>query len=156
MSNCYWWSGVASSCVLGSRDGGLGRLVVSSRRRHTRCAVGTGVQTWALPICGLRGRAAAPDEPPGAGHPAAGRLPHARPGLGPRPRARPRTGSGTGSGTGMTQPSPLLSVGGLTVRFRTREGVVHAVSEVGFELAEGRVLGILGEDRKSTRLNSSH
>src|SRR3546814_2517358 len=25
-------------------------LLFSSRRRHTRCAVGTGVQTWALPI----------------------------------------------------------------------------------------------------------
>src|SRR3546814_4291053 len=24
----------------------------SSRRRHTRCALVTGVQTWALPICG--------------------------------------------------------------------------------------------------------
>src|SRR3546814_7069698 len=28
--------------------------VVSSRRRHTRCALVTGVQTWALPIYGAR------------------------------------------------------------------------------------------------------
>lgn len=41
--------------------------------------------------------------------------------------------------------SPLLSVDGLTVRFRTRDGLVHAVSDVGFDLAEGQVLGILGE-----------
>src|SRR3546814_2240048 len=27
----------------------------SSRRRHTRCAVVTGVQTWALPICAVVG-----------------------------------------------------------------------------------------------------
>src|SRR3546814_15681982 len=26
---------------------------ISSRRRHTRCALGTGVQTWALPIAEL-------------------------------------------------------------------------------------------------------
>src|SRR3546814_6722691 len=29
----------------------------SSRRRHTRCALGTGVQTCALPICRLQGGA---------------------------------------------------------------------------------------------------
>ena len=45
----------------------------------------------------------------------------------------------------MNQASPLLSVDGLTVRFRTREGTVAAVSDVGFDLAEGQVLGILGE-----------
>src|SRR3546814_15548169 len=28
----------------------------SIRRRHTRCALGTGVQTWALPICAAAGR----------------------------------------------------------------------------------------------------
>lgn len=45
----------------------------------------------------------------------------------------------------MTAPAPLLSVDGLTVRFRTREGLVHAVSDVSFDLPEGQVLGILGE-----------
>src|SRR3546814_3529364 len=34
----------------------------SSRRRHTRCALVTGVQTCALPICGLVEQAG--DEPP--------------------------------------------------------------------------------------------
>src|SRR3546814_8306094 len=28
-------------------------VLFSSRRRHTRCALGTGVQTCALPICNL-------------------------------------------------------------------------------------------------------
>src|SRR3546814_6062837 len=28
-------------------------ICFSSRRRHTRCALVTGVQTWALPICAL-------------------------------------------------------------------------------------------------------
>src|SRR3546814_1875934 len=28
-------------------------LFFSSRRRHTRCALVTGVETWALPFCGL-------------------------------------------------------------------------------------------------------
>src|SRR3546814_8068232 len=30
----------------------VGSFVCSSRRRHTRCALVTGVQTCALPICG--------------------------------------------------------------------------------------------------------
>src|SRR3546814_9519226 len=34
-------------------------LFLSSRRRHTRCALVTGVQTCALPICGLAGSDAA-------------------------------------------------------------------------------------------------
>src|SRR3546814_9643503 len=33
----------------------------SSRRRHTRCALGTGVQTCALPISAVEGTAAAPE-----------------------------------------------------------------------------------------------
>src|SRR3546814_7643641 len=35
----------------------------SSRRRHTRCALVTGVQTCALPICGERGGDAARSDP---------------------------------------------------------------------------------------------
>src|SRR3546814_1679369 len=34
----------------------------SSRRRHTRCALVTGVQTCALPICGGRGMKVVPGE----------------------------------------------------------------------------------------------
>src|SRR3546814_12131740 len=34
--------------------GGAGQLFVASRRRHTGCALVTGVQTCALPICAAR------------------------------------------------------------------------------------------------------
>jgi oligopeptide transport system ATP-binding protein len=39
----------------------------------------------------------------------------------------------------------LLSVQDLVVRFRTREGTVHAVNGVSFELQEGETLGLVGE-----------
>ncbi|WP_137388765.1 ABC transporter ATP-binding protein [Rhodoligotrophos defluvii] len=40
---------------------------------------------------------------------------------------------------------PLVSVEGLSVRFDTLEGAIHAVNGVSFDLAQGEVLGILGE-----------
>ena len=42
-------------------------------------------------------------------------------------------------------PEPVLSVNELTVEFKTEDGVVHAVSEVSWELYPGEVLGIVGE-----------
>jgi oligopeptide transport system ATP-binding protein len=39
----------------------------------------------------------------------------------------------------------LLTVQGLETQFRTREGIVHAVNGVSFNLREGETLGIVGE-----------
>ncbi len=41
--------------------------------------------------------------------------------------------------------APLLEVADLSVRFDTDAGTVHAVDKMGFTLAEGEVLGIVGE-----------
>jgi peptide/nickel transport system ATP-binding protein len=43
------------------------------------------------------------------------------------------------------ESEPLLDVRGLTVRFRTRRGVVTAVDGLSFTLHKGEVLGIVGE-----------
>jgi len=40
---------------------------------------------------------------------------------------------------------PLLRVEGLTVSFRTRDGVVRAIEDVTFDVQAGQVLGIVGE-----------
>jgi oligopeptide transport system ATP-binding protein len=45
----------------------------------------------------------------------------------------------------VTEPTPLLSVEDLVVRFRTHEGTIHAVNGVTFQLEEGERLGLVGE-----------
>ena len=42
-------------------------------------------------------------------------------------------------------PEPILDVRDLTVRFRTRRGIVTAVDGLSFSVAQGEVLGIVGE-----------
>lgn len=41
--------------------------------------------------------------------------------------------------------NPLLSVSGLTTRFRTQDGFVHAVNDVSFEIMPGECVGVVGE-----------
>ncbi|MGE4253528.1 MAG: ABC transporter ATP-binding protein, partial [Parvibaculaceae bacterium] len=45
----------------------------------------------------------------------------------------------------MTAASPLLSVSGLTVEFKTRRGAVTANNALALEIASGETLGIVGE-----------
>jgi len=40
---------------------------------------------------------------------------------------------------------PLLDIENLSVKFRTQQGVIHAVSNINLQLHEGEVLGIVGE-----------
>ncbi len=44
-----------------------------------------------------------------------------------------------------TTPVPILSIEGLSVDFRTRKGIVHALHDVGFEINKREMVGIVGE-----------
>lgn len=41
--------------------------------------------------------------------------------------------------------TPVLSVRGLTVEIPTRRGVLKPVDNVSFDIAEGEILGVVGE-----------
>ena len=42
-------------------------------------------------------------------------------------------------------PDPILELHDLTVEFKTEDGVVHAVTEVSYDLYPGEILGVVGE-----------
>jgi peptide/nickel transport system ATP-binding protein len=50
--------------------------------------------------------------------------------------------------------TPLLDVRDLSVSFRTRDGVVHAVSELSFTLRRGETLGVVGESGSGKSVSS--
>jgi peptide/nickel transport system ATP-binding protein len=50
--------------------------------------------------------------------------------------------------------TPLLDVRDLSVRFRTRDGIVHAVSELSFSVRRGETLGIVGESGSGKSVSS--
>ena len=50
----------------------------------------------------------------------------------------------------------ILEVRQLATSFHTERGWQQAIDGVSFDVYQGEILGIVGEDRKSTRLNSSH
>src|SRR6185436_474075 len=54
----------------------------------------------------------------------------------------------------MSAETPLLDVRDLTVRFRTRDGLVQAVSELSFTLRRGETLGVVGESGSGKSVSS--
>src|SRR3546814_9383826 len=119
----------------------------SSRRRHTRCALVTGVQTCALPISGQAHCLIADTREPG-GKAAQGLFISF-------PKTRRR---GKGSGSPIDERVSLFPIirlhGGIATSGEMRDAPRSPSAQ---EIAIFSQLPVSGrQDRKSTRLNSSH
>src|SRR6201995_412997 len=53
-----------------------------------------------------------------------------------------------------TAPKTLLEVRDLSVKFRTRDGLVQAVSDLSFTLRRGETLGVVGESGSGKSVTS--
>src|SRR3546814_3025456 len=116
------------------------RCFCSSRRRHTRCALVTGVQTCALPICIQRSAFSASQL-----NPSRMRFPERR-----DDRDRPEDG-----GTCRPPAGRSYRLASLYVVNVVGAGRVGGL-EQSVEGLDGAGEILLPADRKSTRLNSSH
>src|SRR3546814_4611130 len=115
-------------------------LFCSSRRRHTRCALVTGVQTCALPISGAIVNTGSITV---EGNDSAGiRL------------GGPLTGQFTNDGTVSVLGDDALGIGLQDVTGDVR--LADKVTAVGDNAMAAQLSGDIHGDRKSTRLNSSH
>src|SRR3546814_10232108 len=110
-------------------------LCVSSRRRHTRCALGTGVQTCALPISETF---AGPDT--NVQEKAYGDREALRQAIHHLPR-------------GQREAVTLLKLREMSLK---EAAAVTGMSIGALKVAVHRAVRTLRTDRKSTRLNSSH
>jgi len=54
----------------------------------------------------------------------------------------------------MSSETPLLDVRDLTVRFKTRDGLVQAVSDLSFSVRRGETLGVVGESGSGKSVSS--
>src|SRR3546814_1339552 len=115
----------------------------SSRRRHTRCALVTGVQTCALPICCCASEKRTLSD---AGLNCALKL-FRRHRMSNRMAGKVALVTGAASGLGAAQ-----------ARLFAKEGAKVVVADLNVEMGNKVVAEIQesGGDRKSTRLNSSH